>query len=145
MVKDQWYSQALRVTPNGDGTKTLTFYTALPSTAAGDVIEWTVGSGYGNTNPPAPALTFGDSPWYADYQHERLSGVLRGIKIFNRSLSESDTLAEAASDALATSQGTANIWYMNINPTPSDISDKSGKGHHPTWADPNNKATLWTQ
>ena len=71
--------------------------------------------------------------------------MLRGIKIFNRVLSESDMQAEAASDALATSAGMANIWYMNINPTPSDISDKSGKGHHPAWADPYNKATLWTQ
>lgn len=145
VVKDVWYSQALRVTFNGDGSKTLTFYTALPSVASGDVIQWTVGSGYGSKNPPSPALTFGDSPWYADYQHERLSGILRGIKIFNKGLSESDTLAEAASDSLATSAGTSNIWYVNINPTPSDISDKSGKGNNPSWADPNNKATLWSQ
>jgi hypothetical protein len=39
----------------------------------------------------------------------------------------------------------ANIWYMNIDPTPSDISDKSGKGHHPVWADPDNTASLWPQ
>ena len=145
VVKDQWYTQALRVTYNANGTKTLVFYTALPSVAADDVIERTVSSGYGNKNPPSPALTFGDSPWYAEFQHERLSGVLRGIKIFNNVLSESDMLAEAASDSLATSPGIANIWYMNINPTPSDISDKSGKGHHPAWADPSNKASLWTQ
>ena len=145
VVKDRWYTQALRVTVNGDGSKTMVFYTALPSVAPGDVIEYTVPASFGNVNPPAPALTFGDSPWYAQFQHERLSGVLRGIKIFNRLLSESDTLAEAASDSLATSSGTSNIWYMNINPTPSDISDKSGRAHHPVWADPYNKATLWTQ
>jgi hypothetical protein len=145
VVQDVWYTQALRVTVNSDGSKTMVFYTALPSVAPGDVIQYTVPASFGDVNPPAPALTFGDSPWYAQFQHERLSGVLRGIKIFNRVLSESDMQAEAASDALATSAGIANVWYMNINPTPSDISDKSGKGHHPAWADPNNKATLWTQ
>jgi hypothetical protein len=145
VVKDVWYTQALRVTYNADGTKTMVFYTSLPSVAKADVIEAKVVAGYGNVNPPKPALTFGDSPWWASFQHERLSGVLRGIKIFNKVLSESDTLAEAQSDQLSTAAGAANVWYMNINPTPSDISDKSGRGNHPSWADPANKAGLWTQ
>lgn len=145
VVKDRWYTQALRITVNGDGTRTARFYTDLPSTAPGDVLRAIAPGYFGTSNPPAPALTFGDSPWYANYQHERLSGVLRGIKIFNKVLSEADTLAEANSDALVTSQGSANVWYMNINPTPDDISDKSGRGHHPAWAQPANKATLWTQ
>ena len=25
------------------------------------------------------------------------------------------------------------MWYMNLNPTPSDIGDKSGAGHNPAW------------
>jgi len=145
VVKDRWYTQALRITVNGDGTRTARFYTDLPSTAPADVIQAVAPSYFGNSIPPQPALTFGDSPWYADYQHERLSGVLRGIKIFNKVLSEADTLAEAGSDALVTSAGLTNVWYMNINPTPDDISDKSGKGHNPAWAQPANKATLWTQ
>ena len=145
VVKDRWYTQALRITVNGDGTKTARFYIDLPSTAPGDVIQVTSPAYFGKTNPPRPALTFGDSPWYANYQHERLSGVLRGIKIFNKVLSEADTLSEALADSLVTEQGKANVWYMNINPTPTDISDKSGAGHHPVWADPANRATLWTQ
>jgi hypothetical protein len=143
VVKDVWYTQALRVVRNADGTKTLTFYTALPSLAPADVIQVTVPANYGEVNPPAPALTFGDSPWYGGYQHERLSGVLRGIKIFNRGLSEADMLAEAANDSLVTAQGQLSIWYLNINPTPTDISDKSGNGHNPTWANPAYKASLW--
>jgi hypothetical protein len=145
VVKDQWYSQALRVTRNANGTKTLVFYTALPSVANADVIQTTVPAAYGEINPPSPALTFGDSPWYASFQHERLSGLLRGIKIFNKVLSESDMLAEAAADTLVTNEGQTNIWYMNINPTPSDISDKSGAGHHPVWVDPSNRASLWSE
>lgn len=145
VVKDRWYTQALRITVNADGSKTGRFYVDLPSTAPGNVIQVNVPSYFGAKNPPAPALTFGDSPWYANYQHERLSGVLRGVKIFNRALSESDTLAEAAADSIVTGQGAANVWYMNINPTPDDIRDKSGAGHHPAWADPSNRAKLWTE
>ncbi len=115
----------------------------MPSTADGDVIEVTVPARYGETNPPAPALTFGDSPWYPSFQHERLSGILRGVKIFNAALSEAATLSEAAADGLATSAEAVNIWYLNINPRPDDISDKSGAGHNPAWADPANTAALW--
>jgi hypothetical protein len=146
VVKDRWYTQALRVTRNANGTKTAVFYIDLPSTANSNVIQaLTPNASFGEINPPSPALTFGDSPWYRDFQHERLSGVLRGIKIFNKVLSESDMLAEAAADTVVTNDGQANIWYMNINPTPTDISDKSGAGHHPVWADPNNRASLWSE
>jgi hypothetical protein len=143
VVKDRWYSQALRVMRNSDGTKTLVFYTELPSTADADVIEWTVPSTYGETNPPSPALTVGDSPWYASFQHERLSGIVRGFKFFNRVLSEADTVAEAGSDALVTSAGQANIWWKKINPTPDDLVCEAGTGRTPAWAE-TTKATLWT-
>jgi len=141
VIKDAWYTQALVV----DGAnRTVRFYITLPSTANADIIEVSGLSSYGNINPPSPALTFGDSPWFADfYGNERLSGLLRHIKIFNKKLSQADILAEAASENLATSEGTANVWYMNINPTPSDITDKSGKGHHFAWAN-SNRASLWT-
>jgi hypothetical protein len=143
VVKGQWYTQALRVTRNSNGTKTLVFYINLPSTADADVIEVTVASGYGETNPPSPMLTIGDSPWYAGFQHERLSGVVRGFKIFNRVLSESDMLLEAASDALVTSAGRANIWWKKINPTPTDLLCEAGTGRNPVWAE-TTRATLWT-
>lgn len=144
LVVDRWYSQALVISANGDGTHTARFYIDLPSTAATDIIEVTSPSSFGRTNPPAPALTFGDSPWYADYQHERLSGVLRGLKIFAAQLTQAELLSEAASDSLATSRGIASVWYANANPTPDDISDKSGAGHHPSWADSAHRAGLWT-
>jgi hypothetical protein len=54
----------------------------------------------------------------------------------------SDLLTEA-STPLSTSQGAANIWYLNMNPTPTDIVDKSGKGHHPAWAT-SARPSLWT-
>jgi hypothetical protein len=74
---------------------------------------------------------------------ERLNGILRGIRLYSASLSQADILSEATSP-LSTSAGTAGVWYMNMNPTPSDISDKSGRGHHPAWAGTGRPA-LWSQ
>jgi hypothetical protein len=145
VVKDRWYLQALRATRNANGTKTLVFWTELPSTADADVIEVTVPANYGEIDPPAPALTFGDSPWYPSFQHERLSGILRGIKIFDRALSDADVLAEAQADAVVTAAGQASIWYLNIDPTPDDLRDRSGANHHPAWADPQHRAGLWQE
>jgi hypothetical protein len=143
VVKDVWYTQALRVWKNPNNSKTLRFYIALPSLAASDIIEVVTQVGYGDTNPASPAITFGDSPWYPDFNHERLSGVLRGIKIFNKVLSEADTLAEAASDSLVTTEGQAHIWYKKINPKPDDLLCEAGTGRNPAWAQ-STRATLWT-
>ncbi len=136
VVKGVWYTQALRITYNPNGTKVARFYIDLPATRLSDYIEYRSTAAYGNRTPRKPAITFGDSPWYPDFQHERLSGVIRHIKIFAKSLYQKDILAEAASETLATAEGRANVWYMNINPTPDDISDKSGRGHDPAWAGP---------
>ena len=94
---------------------------------------------YGNTNPPRPALTFGDAPWAPS--EEVLNGVLRGIQIYYGLLSLQDITSELASPR-STSAGASNIWYLNLNPTPSDISDKSGKGHNPSWVG-SERPTLW--
>lgn len=134
LVTDVWYTQALRITVNSNGTKTARFYIDLPSTASQDYIEYTSTSDYGDRTPRSPAITFGDSPWYPQHQHERMSGVIRHIKIIAKSLSDADILAEAGAENLVTADGQNNIWYMNINPTPDDISDKSGSGHNPAWA-----------
>src|SRR5262249_10130358 len=119
------------------------FYIDLPSVADADVIEYLDPASFGETNPPNPAFTIGDSPWYADFQHERLSGIVRGFKIFNKVLSETDMLAEAASDNLVTPAGQANIWWKKINPTPDNLVCEAGTGHTLVWAQ-STKAGLWT-
>jgi hypothetical protein len=35
-------------------------------------------------------------------------------------------------------------WYLNLNPTPTDVTDKSGSGHHP-WFPSGNKPTPWQE
>jgi hypothetical protein len=58
--------------------------------------------------------------------------MLRGIQIYSAGLSLSDVLSEVRAP-LSTVAGMTSIWYLNLNPTPLDISDKSGRGHHPEW------------
>jgi len=127
----RWHTQALVVANN-----VLTFYYDLPNTSKRIVVN------HPGLNPRSgQALTFGDAPW--NLHSERLSGVLRGIRLYSTSLSINDILAEANAP-LSTSAGAAAIWYMNMNPTPSDISDKSSRGHHPAWAS-SARPALWTQ
>jgi hypothetical protein len=128
VVFDRWYTQALVVWADGSDRKHSIFYWDLPDT--GIFVEHTTAPGYGDTDPPAPALTFGDAPWNPG--NEVYNGILRGFRVYATKLSESDILAEAAAP-LSTPAGAANIWYLNMNPTPTDISDKSGAGHHPAW------------
>jgi hypothetical protein len=127
VVYDVWYTQALRVWSDGAG-KHHEFYWDLPNTSR--VVRVDLPADYGNVNPPNPALTWGDAPWAPS--NEIMNGVIRGIQIYSTTLSVADILSE--SDApLSTAPGTSNIWYLNLNPTPSDISDKSGQGHDPQW------------
>ena len=143
VVKDVWYTQALVVWGAVGAVKHHEFYWDLPNVDAGHKVTRTSAlSGYGDTSPPAPALTFGDAPWQPG--NECLSGILRGLQIYSVKLSKADILSEIASP-LSTSAGAANIWYLNLNPTPTDISDKSGAGHHPAWFNATKLAKLFTE
>lgn len=129
VVYDRWYMQAFRAWSDRSG-KHHEFYWDLPRIDARHRVVATAATKYGNTNPPVPALTWGDAPWNPG--REVWCGMLRGIQINAANLSVSDVLQEARSP-LSTSAGAASVWYLNLNPTPADISDKSGRGHHPRW------------
>jgi hypothetical protein len=130
VVYDRWYTQALRVWADTNGQKRHEFYWDLPNTDPSHMVEYTAPSNYGNVNPPSPALTWGDAPWAPG--DEVWNGVLSGIQIYSGLLSVNEVQSEAMAP-LSTSAGASKIWYLNMNPTPSDISDKSGRGHHPVW------------
>lgn len=136
--------QAMRITRNGDGTKTGRFWTNLPSTANADVIQYTSDSSWGEVEPPSPALTIGDSPWFADFQHERAAGYHGRIKIIAKALSEADTVSEASDfSRLVTSDGQANIWWGKTNwRTIDDLTCDYGTGRTWIWADTAHKASL---
>jgi hypothetical protein len=136
VVYDRWYTQALVAWSDSAGKHTV-FYWDLPDTSK--KIVNVASTNFGNLNPPRPALTWGDAPWAPS--NEIMNGVIRGIQIYSNQLSVGDVLAEVATP-LSTSSGASNIWYLNLNPTPSDISDQSGKGHNPEWVG-SEPAGLW--
>jgi hypothetical protein len=133
----RWHLQALRVWSDFLG-KHHEFYWDLPDTTR--VIKYRAPRSYGNTLPPKPALTWGDAPWAPS--KEIMFGVMRGIQIYSTALTMDDLLAEA-SQPLSTAAGQESVWYMNLNPTPTDIADKSGAGHHPEWVGAE-RPRLWT-
>jgi hypothetical protein len=134
---DTWRTQALRVADNGS-QKVHEFFWDLPDTTK--VIRVELTRSYGNTPPSSPALTFGDAPW--SLGNERLSGLLRGIQLYGVALSGKDILTEIT-EPLSSKPGESGIWYLNLDPTPNDISDKSGKGHHPKWVS-SHQAAAWS-
>jgi hypothetical protein len=94
---------------------------------------------------PTPGLMFLNNPWPTE-KSEAGYGSYRGFQIYSDALSVSDAQIEAANDAVNIPQtlfGLGKIWYMNQNPTPSDISDKSGNGHNPSWQNAR-RPTLYT-
>lgn len=144
---NRWFTQVARVWADASG-KHMEFYWDWPD--QNSIITHTASASYGNSDPPSPALTWGDAPWPSStglwgpsgQGNEVYDGVLRGIQIYNNKLSLSDIQAEIDSP-LSTAAGASFIWYLNINPTPSDISDKSGHGHDPEWVG-NERPSLYT-
>jgi len=137
----RWHTQALRVWRDANGNKHHEFYWDLPFTDSGHVVAYVGPTTYGEMNPPEPAVTFGDAPWQPG--KELCSCVLRGIQIYSSLLSPTDIQKEIASPQ-STQAGSASIWYLNLNPTPSDISDQSGQGHHPEWVG-DKRPNLWRE
>jgi hypothetical protein len=151
VVYNTWFTQALRLTKNGSGntTKNLIFYIDLPSTANADVIDKTVSAAQGNTiysGTGGNAITIGDSPWWnwTGLGHETFSGTLGRIKIFDKVLSEADTLSEAADmSKIVTSDGLAHIWWGKNNfASVNDLSSDYGTGRSFTWYNSSYKATF---
>ena len=145
VVYDVWRTQALRVVRNVNSSKTYTFYSELPSLEPVDVLEWTSGTGgdAAETAPQSPKLTLGDSPWYAGYQHERLSGLFGELIIVAAARSEAEILAQAEDLQQLTPSFAADIWYFkpgwrNVD----DVMCEAGTGRALYWADATAKATL---
>lgn len=133
---ERWHTQALRVWGNSSG-KHHEFYWDLPDQSR--VIRRVEPSSYGEVLPPAPALTWGDAPWAPG--KEVMYGVMRGIQIYQAALPMKDLLAEISAP-LSTDIGRGSVWYVNLDPTPIDISDHSGAANDPEWVGPK-RPKLW--
>ena len=139
MVPLQWYTQALVVWDDLAGNKHHIYYWNLPETGATYYVTQNVADPYGDDPPNEPVVMVGDAAWNPG--NEIFYGVLRGFQIYSKALSIADILDEIDSP-LSTADGAAYIWYLNLNPTPTDIADDSGEGHNPAWVG-EGRPTLW--
>jgi hypothetical protein len=145
VVKGQWYSQAATTRANGGSSTTIDFYWDL-ATSSNRIISRDTSSALYNASQ-TPAVVFGDAPW--NPTNECMSGHLRGLQIFNSQLSLADIGAlhtcetDAAVLSVCSTRSITSIWYLCMNPTPTDVTDKSGNGRNPAWANAN-RPELWT-
>jgi hypothetical protein len=144
----RWHTQAFRAWRESASVTHHEFYYDWPDTTK--VIKHTVNwSGWANRNPPIPAIVFGQAPdlngqsWGSYPGWEEFNGVIRGIQLYSGLLSLQDIAAEIAAPKSSTA-GANFIWYLNVNPRPSDVTDKKDTGtpHNPSWA--GTTALEWT-
>lgn len=138
LVTDVWLTQARTAELVGDQVRHRYWPDLddpdafIEQLAPADGIEQAEGSAV------SPAFTIGGSPWTGDGvgNGESPASVLRGFAFFDAPLPIDDLVAEATSesDTPVTTAGADSVWYINRNPTPDDVADKSGANHSPTWA-----------
>jgi hypothetical protein len=143
---DRWYTQAIRVWRENSTTTRHEFYYDWPNQSR--VVSQTVSfPTWATTNPPHPAIVIGQAPdlcgpppgncgasWGGYPGWEEFNGVIRGIQIYSGLLSLSEIQSEIDAPK-STAAGQNFIWYLNLDPRPSDVTDKKGIGtaHNPVW------------
>ena len=139
VVWTRWYTQAFRAWRESPSITHHEFYWDLPDTSK--VVRQTVNDAtWSARNPPTPSIVIGQAPnlngasWGGYAGWEEFNGIIRGIQLYSGLLSVNDILAEIATPK-STAAGTNLIWYLNLNPRPSDVSDMKGTGtaHNPSW------------
>lgn len=100
------------------------------------------------TSPSTPQFSFGSSEWRdnqtgAGRTDEASSGIYRKLQIYSDKKSTANMVSALAceTNACVTALALSNTWYLNCNPSPSDVSDKSSAGHNPSWANANRPAS----
>jgi chitodextrinase len=136
---NRWHTQAFRARRVSPSQTEHEFYYDLPDTSK--VIRYTVNnSGWADRNPPSPAIVMGQAPnfnglsWGGYPGWEEFNGIIRGIQLYTTYLSVTDITNEIATPK-STAAGASSIWYLNLDPRPSDVTDKkaSGTAHNPQW------------
>lgn len=133
---NRWYIQATRLRLVSGDLKVEYFY----DLAAGidRVVSYTIIAANIPADPGNMQHVFLSSPWTGDgnSNSETHFGLFRANQIYSDALSDANMLAAAACnyDDEVLSLGLGNLWHLCMNPTPSDLTDKSGNGRHPTWA-----------
>jgi hypothetical protein len=151
----RWYTQVFRAWRESATTTRHEFYWDWPDTTR-VVTQTVVDPGWADSNPPAPAIVVGQAAdlcgpppcesgqsWGGYPGWEEFNGIIRGIQMYSGLLSLSDVQEEIASPK-SSANGRLFIWYLNLDPRPSDVADKRGVGtpNNPAWA--GTTATEWS-
>ena len=129
---NQWYQQVATAELVG-GNEVYTYYFNWPNTTTG-VVQWTHARALSMVSDPA--IIIGDAPW--NEGKEIPNAILRGYQFYDVVLTPAQIAQEIASPG-----SVRTPWYLNLNPTPGDVSDKSGNGHNPAWVGPV-RPGVWT-
>jgi len=127
---NQWYT-CVAVVFTGAPDDNEDFYPLWPDTTTGHIAN----NAAIKSNAASPAIIIGDAPWNRGF--EAPNAILRGFQFYDTNLSLTDIQSEIDNPG-----SVRTPWYINLDPTPNDISDKSGAGHNPAWLDANRPA-LW--
>lgn len=98
--------------------------------------------------PGSPALWFGSSDWTTsgNTNSEAACGDFNGFQFYTDgsiSAATLQTLATYTNDAqVIAGVASGSLFYCNMNPSHTDVSDKSGNGRNPSWANAIRPATL---
>lgn len=140
---NQWVTQATRVTDAGSDEILVEFFYDIGA-GFDRVISYTTNSNWLAKSPSNPGFVWGDAPWNPG--NELMNGIIRGWQWYEAALTttqmgllvaedyDEDVLTVAAGQSLSP-------WFLNMNPTVADHSDKSGNGNHATgWVNSNRPA-----
>jgi hypothetical protein len=154
VTNNAWYSQAFVAENAGGSTRHHKFYIALPSVSTANTI--TADHFGGDDVPPSPALMFGQAPddgaglsWGHYPGWEEQNAIIRGIQVYSSVLTEAQIVDLSAMEtdaevlAYCSSESITSLWLLLMNPTPTDVTDKSGNARHGSWAG-SERPTLWT-
>jgi hypothetical protein len=135
----RWYVQVFRAWRESARLTHHEFYWDWPDTTR--VLRHTVdNTAWASRNPPRPAIVMGQTPdlnggsWGGYPGWEEFNGVIRGIQMYSGLLTMQDLAAEIAAPGSSTN-GARLLWYLNLNPRPSDVRDKKPNGapNDPIW------------
>jgi hypothetical protein len=159
---NRWYTQVFRAFRIDANTLRNQFIwdwdLFVSSSGASGWFQKTVSSATWGTvgnNPTTPSIVVGEAPpndantaSWGDYTgREQFKGIIRGIQMYDALVGTNayvPTVANLAdiSSELSSPGSVRTPWYLNLNPTPSDVTDKSGSGHNPSF--PASQPSLWT-
>jgi hypothetical protein len=157
---DRWYTQVFRAWRESAAITHHEFiydwdlYNSSNGTS-GHIVHIINDATWASSNPPNPSVVIGEAPpndandasWGGYIGREQFKGIIRGIGGGTNGTDVDATkpslaqLANVASE-IANPGSVLQPWYLNLNPTPSDVTDKSGGGHH--FSFPASLPTLWT-